>query len=91
MDSRTTRLSSVNASSFTSIASRLAPTGFRVAGFFVAEFQAKKSQRLSWLERSDESGGVCGHFGVVGNQRNECVLLTVGELTEALQQFAFVQ
>ncbi len=62
-----------------------------IGGFFVPEFQAKKSQRLSWLERSDESGGVCGHFGVVGNQRNECVLLTVGELAEALQQFAFVQ
>jgi hypothetical protein len=57
----------------------------------MAEFQAKKSQRLCWLGFRVESGSVCGHFGVMGNQRNKSILLTMGELAEALQQFTFVQ
>jgi len=74
----------------------LAPTGKPhnplFGGFFIAEFQAKKKPAitLAWSFR-DESGSVRGHFGVMGNQRNKSVLLAVGELTEALQQFALVQ
>jgi hypothetical protein len=52
--------------------------------------QKKASARLA-LGIAVRSGRVCGHFCIVGNQRNEGVLLAVGELSEALKQFALMQ
>ncbi|EJM65917.1 hypothetical protein PMI30_03056 [Pseudomonas sp. GM50] len=70
----------------------LAPTSLGpIGGFFLAKFQAKKASNYAGLSFRGESGSVCGHFGIMGDQRNQSVLLTVGELAEALQQFAFMQ
>jgi hypothetical protein len=74
----------------------LAPTGKPhdplPGGFFYARIPGTKKPAitLAWGFR-DESGRVCGHFGVMGNQRDKRVLLAMGQLAEALQQFAFVQ
>lgn len=38
-----------------------------------------------------ESGRVGGHFSIMRDQRNQGVLLSMGELAEALQQLPFVQ
>lgn len=56
-----------------------------------AKRQAKKSQHEAGLSIFGLSGRVCGHFCVMGNQRNEGVLLAMGELSEALKQFALMQ
>ena len=62
-----------------------------LAGFLLPNFRQKKASDYAGLGVSYESGRVRGHFGVMGNQRNKSVLLAVGKLTEALQQFALVQ
>ena len=51
----------------------------------------KPAIMLAWIFLRDKSGSVCGHFGIMRNQRNQGVLLAMGELAEALQQLTFVQ
>ncbi|PTR29585.1 hypothetical protein C8K63_101477 [Pseudomonas sp. GV085] len=71
-----------------SIASKLAPTGTtalrRQAVFLCPDFRQKKASDQAGLRFLAESGRVGGHFSVMGDQRNQGVLLSVGELAEAL-------
>jgi hypothetical protein len=55
------------------------------------DFRQKKASDQAGLSFLAESGRVGGHFSVMSDQRNQGVLLTMGELAEALQQFPFVQ
>ncbi len=54
-----------------------------------------KKASISWLfcgwQQWFASGSVRSHFHVMGNQGNQRILLTMGQLAEALQQLAFVQ
>jgi hypothetical protein len=52
--------------------------------------QKKASDQAGWCFRV-RSGLVGSFFGVVGYQRNQGILLSVGELAEALQQLTLVQ
>lgn len=59
----------------------------------IGQIATHKKASLRWLFHacSGASGSVGGHFHIVSDEGDQSVLLAVGQLAEALQQFAFMQ